>query len=252
MNRTQRRQLKHWLPALMMALLAVPVELAAAGRGNAGARQANRESRQSNRQSNRETRQDNRQANRAAERQSNRSERQENRSERRENRQERRSERSGERTDRRQERQDRRIEHGIDKGYLTENEVAELKSQEEALAAKEAQYKSDGRLNKQERTDLRVDLNQMSREIWVQKHDTEGGQMPVYALSRKTSLKPEVADMLQDENVSKAMARKTYRDMANIKELQRKLAGDDLSEDQMAAAQKRYDRLVGKYFDVAD
>ena len=71
----------------------------------------------------------------------------------------------------RQSHQDQRIKQGVKSGQLTKEEVQQLKTERKSIRQEEKAYRSDGRLNKEERKDLQQDLNQMSKDIYKEKHD---------------------------------------------------------------------------------
>ncbi|MGE4158061.1 MAG: hypothetical protein AB7F75_03065 [Planctomycetota bacterium] len=157
-----------------------------------------------------------------------------------------------ERIEERQENQDKRIEHGIEKGYLTAEEAAKLKADQDAFAAKADGLKSDGALTKEEFHDLKTDLNEMSHDIWIQKHDTDGNQMPVYKISKNAKLKASVAERLESGEISGEEAKKFYQDMRRIKELQKVLRSEETGDEERAKAQSKYNELVGLYFNIGE
>jgi len=69
--------------------------------------------------------------------------------------------------------QEDRIEQGIRSGQLTPGEAMKLEQEEKGIRQEERQYKSDGKLTTDERKDLQKDLNQVSKDIYQEKHDTE-------------------------------------------------------------------------------
>lgn len=75
--------------------------------------------------------------------------------------------------DARQEHQKERIQEGIRSGQLTQDEIHQLNEGQKQIRKEEKQYQSDGNLTKEERKDLRKDLNKASKEIYQEKHDTE-------------------------------------------------------------------------------
>jgi hypothetical protein len=74
---------------------------------------------------------------------------------------------------RRQHRQQERIAQGIRSGELTTREAAILEFKEARVARLERRLKSDGSLTLDERARLQRDLNQLSAEIYHQKHDDQ-------------------------------------------------------------------------------
>lgn len=67
--------------------------------------------------------------------------------------------------------QDQRMKQGAQSGQLTREEMQQLKQERRTIRQEEKAYRSDGRLNKEERKDLQQDLNQMSKDIYQEKHD---------------------------------------------------------------------------------
>ncbi len=75
--------------------------------------------------------------------------------------------------DRREHRQKQRIKQGVKSGELTKEETRSLKAEQRAIRAKEHRMKSDGSLTGEERKELHRDLNESSRNIFQDKHDTQ-------------------------------------------------------------------------------
>lgn len=73
----------------------------------------------------------------------------------------------------RQHHQQNRITQGVRSGELTRGGFRHLEQKEAAVRREERQYESDGRLTKEERKDLHQDLNQMSRDIYREKHGAD-------------------------------------------------------------------------------
>lgn len=71
----------------------------------------------------------------------------------------------------RQHTQKDRIEQGIRSGSLTKHEAKVLTKQQMQFNRKEQAYRSDGQLTPRERYDLQTDQNQLSRQIYVKKHN---------------------------------------------------------------------------------
>jgi hypothetical protein len=74
---------------------------------------------------------------------------------------------------RRQAIQDGRIEQGVRSGELTRQEMGDLYRERRDIRQEERAYKSDGVLTKDERKDLHQDLNDLSKDIYTEKHDDE-------------------------------------------------------------------------------
>ncbi len=73
----------------------------------------------------------------------------------------------------RQHRQDARIRQGIRSGELTREEVKGLREKRREIRQEERAFKSDGSYTADERAKVSHDLNDMSRDIYREKHDTE-------------------------------------------------------------------------------
>jgi len=73
----------------------------------------------------------------------------------------------------RQHRQKDRIKQGVRSGELTKEEAKSLRGEQKAIRQKERAYKSDGTLTKDERKELHQELNESSKHIAEEKHDTE-------------------------------------------------------------------------------
>ncbi len=73
----------------------------------------------------------------------------------------------------RQHNQQQRIQQGVQSGELTRGETRRLQAEQRGIRQEERQYKSDGVLTRDERKDLRQDLNLASRSIYSEKHDAE-------------------------------------------------------------------------------
>jgi hypothetical protein len=77
------------------------------------------------------------------------------------------------RVNRRQFNQHERIEQGMRSGELTRGETRQLAAEQRAIRQEERRYKSDGVMTRDERKDLRQDLNAASRNVYNEKHDAE-------------------------------------------------------------------------------
>ena len=73
----------------------------------------------------------------------------------------------------RQRAQHERTQQGVRSGELTRNEAKSLQQEEKSLREEERAYKSDGKLTSAERKDLHQDANQISKDIYREKHDDE-------------------------------------------------------------------------------
>ncbi len=72
---------------------------------------------------------------------------------------------------RREARQQNRINQGVRNGSLTPRETYRLQRQQANINAREARYKSDGKLSRGERRDLNRRLNRASKNIYHKKHN---------------------------------------------------------------------------------
>lgn len=74
----------------------------------------------------------------------------------------------------RQDRQQRRIYNGVRNGNLNRRETVRLSRQQMALNHKEARFRASGNgLSRSERARLQHQQNQLSRNIYNQKHDNQ-------------------------------------------------------------------------------
>lgn len=73
----------------------------------------------------------------------------------------------------RQHNQQHRIQQGVRSGQLTKEETQALRSERKAIHQKERAYKADGTLTKEERKDLHQDMNDLSKDIYQEKHDAD-------------------------------------------------------------------------------
>ncbi len=150
-------------------------------------------------------------------------------------------------TEKRQANQAKRIQHGINKGYLTEDEINKLNSQQQNIENIQQQFNSDGKVAKDEAKQLLQTINTASLNIFSEKHDTDGKQMSVYRIGNNVKLKDEVAQKLAGEDLNKAEAKVYLEDFHRTVEL-KKLLNGDLSDTERAKYQDEYDNLLNKYF----
>ncbi|HEY3320053.1 MAG TPA: hypothetical protein VGP72_06285 [Planctomycetota bacterium] len=152
--------------------------------------------------------------------------------------------------DGREQHQQKRIDHGIAKGYLTPDETAKLQSMEKNIADTEASFKSDGKLSKDETKQLRGMLDQASVQIWAQKHDTEGNQMPTYRLGKNVFARDEFTSQLEAGDMTGSQARALLKEFREAAAAKRRLSNDDLSADERAKLQGVYNDFLNKHFEV--
>ena len=158
-----------------------------------------------------------------------------------------RTEKSNDITEARQARHERRIEKGIKKGYLTPDEIEKLNVQQKNIESMQQQFKGDGNISRDESKQLRNTLNDASLDIWTEKHDADGKQMPVYRLGKDVRLNADVAAKLANDNLSQADARKFLGDFHSLGEMKKKLNGS-LSDKESAQLQDHYNSLLTLYF----
>src|SRR5262245_53627731 len=73
----------------------------------------------------------------------------------------------------RQRAQQQRIREGTRSGELTAEERSKLESEEKALQTEKRAYRADGIVTAAERKDLHKDQNQISKDIYREKHDAQ-------------------------------------------------------------------------------
>jgi len=154
--------------------------------------------------------------------------------------------------EKRQSNQARRIDQGIKKGYLTSDEIAKLQAQQKSIEGMQQSFESDGNLSRDERRQLHDALDTASRCIWAEKHDTEGNPMPTYRLGKNVFAKDDFTAKMEDPNLSAADAKALCKDFHRVVTFKKKLATEDLSDDQRAKLQAEYNDLLNKYFEVRD
>ncbi len=154
------------------------------------------------------------------------------------------------RIDRREANQQKRIQQGINKGYLTEEEVNKLKQQQSAITELEKTSFADGKLTKDEAKEIKNAIQEASRCIWAEKHDSEGNQMPVYRLGKNVFAKDSLTSQLNSDNFSEEQAKSLLKDFKSLTELKKKLATEDLSDEERSKLQSEYDNLLNQYFEV--
>ena len=70
-------------------------------------------------------------------------------------------------------RQHERIAQGVKSGELTHAEAKDLRGDQKGIRQEERQFKSDGKLTKNERQELHQDQGAASKEIYQEKHDAQ-------------------------------------------------------------------------------
>lgn len=152
------------------------------------------------------------------------------------------------RVEQRQDNQAKRIQHGIARGFLTPEETARLRSQQQAIEQMEQQFMGDGRLSRDEFAKLRAALNDASRMIWAEKHDGEGRTMPVYRLGKNVFALDALTAKLNDPDLPRAEARALLADFRELLRLRDRLANEDLPDAEREKLQAAYDALLNAYF----
>lgn len=69
--------------------------------------------------------------------------------------------------------QQHRIKQGVRSGELTRQETGSLLQERRGIRQDERAYKADGQLTRDERKDLHQDLNDLSKDIYNDKHDDD-------------------------------------------------------------------------------
>lgn len=77
------------------------------------------------------------------------------------------------RVNHRQHNQHERIAQGVKSGELTRGEAKDLRGDQKEIRQEEQQFKSDGKMTKDERQELHQDQNAASKEIYQEKHDEQ-------------------------------------------------------------------------------
>jgi len=108
-----------------------------------------------------------------------------------------------------------RVGRGIESGSLTRDEVKEIAQAERALGKLEHEYKSDGVLTVEERKDLHEQLDELSQQIFAEKHDAEN----------RPKLRPALAKKLDEKSFTGAEAKELVAQMKRVLELKRILGG---------------------------
>ncbi len=151
--------------------------------------------------------------------------------------------------DNREARQDKRIQHGIDKGYLTADEITKLNAQQDKIGALETSLTGDGSMSKQDFRQLQSELNTASHCIWGEKHDTDGNQMAVYRFGKNVFAKSDLTAKMADPNLSKSEAKKLCGDFKTMMDLKKQLSGNVAGADR-DKLQAQYDALLNNYYEV--
>lgn len=153
--------------------------------------------------------------------------------------------------DKRQDHQEKRIEQGVKNGSLTTEELSTLTNQQNDIVSLEQQFKSDGKITRDEFKQLNDELNTASRCIFADKHNTSGNQMPVYRFGENVKLNSDTAVKLADPNLDKTQVRQITHDFHEMLHLKHALATEKLTDEQRTKLQSQYDQLLNEYFTLS-
>ena len=82
-----------------------------------------------------------------------------------------------------------RIAEGVHSGELTRHEAVKLRQEQRAIRTEKRAYKADGKVTAAERKDLHQDLNEASKDIYQEKHDSDTRSTVKPLLSPKAAAK---------------------------------------------------------------
>ena len=150
--------------------------------------------------------------------------------------------------DKREANQEKRIEQGIKKGQITDDEETKLKGLETNITTLEGNFKADGKLSKDEVSQLKKALNEASLQIWSERHDTEGNQKPVVRLGKDVFATDALTTKLESPNLTKDDAKSFLTDFKKLVNIKRRLGKENLPPDQRTELQTEYNNLLNKYF----
>lgn len=143
-----------------------------------------------------------------------------------------------------------RLRGGTRDGSLTKDEAEQLNAQYQKILDRERKYRSDGTLTPEERADLRQQLGDVRRLIFVERHDTDGRQLAYGPLGRNVFLKDTVIKRLEDPNFGRAEGQAFLRDSRTALDLHRRLRQGNLTPEERNRLTKEYDEILLRYFDV--
>ena len=145
---------------------------------------------------------------------------------------------------RRQANQASRVARGVKYGSLTAREAAGLAAREKTLAESERRFKADGELTAAERAELHRSLDDLSRDIFVDKHDAE-------VVGPDTPANVRVRNRLGTGRLTGADARAALGKARRLVALRLQLGGQ-LADEDRARAQGEHDRLVDDLYAPAE
>jgi polyhydroxyalkanoate synthesis regulator phasin len=150
--------------------------------------------------------------------------------------------------DQREARQTRRIEMGIKKGALTEEETTALDATEKSIQDLEGTLKGEGKLTKAEAKQLEQALNAASLQIWAQKHDTEGTQLPAKRLGKDIFADDDLTAKIESGSLTKAEAKTFVHDFKEMVHIKKRLATEELTPAERTELQEKFNALLSLYF----
>jgi len=151
---------------------------------------------------------------------------------------------------RRQANQQERIREGIRSGELTGSEVRTLEWKEARVAELERRLKSDGTLSPSERARLQRELDQLSKEIYQQKHDAQKrptgtpGTADPGINARQAVQQRRINQGIQSGALTPREARILEWKEARVAHLEKRLKSDgSLTAEERARLQRELDQL---------
>jgi hypothetical protein len=129
-------------------------------------------------------------------------------------------------------------------GSLTKNEVKSLVQREKDFAEFEKSLKGDGDLTKEEREQLHGELNDLSKEIFEEKHNTE-------VRGPDTAENARIRNRLGTGALSRERGREICRKAGRLGELRRKLS-EKLTDEERGKLQGEHDRIVDELFETEE
>lgn len=153
----------------------------------------------------------------------------------------------------RQQHQESRIAQGVKSGQLTKDETKELQTEEKSIRQEEKEYKSDGKLTKDERKDLHQDLNEVSKDIYQEKHDaeTQPGVVPAKPgthdpsiNNRQENQQDRIKQGIESGELTKHEVKSLEQKEAKLASIEKRMKEDgSLSAEERARLQKYADLL---------
>jgi len=146
---------------------------------------------------------------------------------------------------RRQVVQRRRIAKGIKYGSLTKEEVKQLASRSRDIQRMKAEFKGDGALTVDERKQLHTALNELSRDIFREKHDQDvrGPDTPRNIVWR---------NRLGTGAVGRPRARHILHHAERLTRLKKRLATEELSAEERQDLENQFSESMGEVFEMEE